>query len=61
MAAKEITFSPEKAFEPVLYIASKLRKLTFHDVLKVRCFADKLHLSAYGHLATWPAAMTTRP
>lgn len=52
MASKEITFSPEKALESVLYIASKLRKPTIHEVLKVRYFADKLHLAEYGYLAS---------
>ncbi len=52
MAAKEITFSPEKALESVLYIASKLNRPTIHEVLKVRYFADKLHLAKYGYLAS---------
>ena len=52
MATKEITFSPEKALESVLYIASKLQKPTIHEVLKVRYFADKLHLADYGYLAS---------
>lgn len=52
MATKEITFSPEKALESVLYIATKLRSPTIHEVLKVRYFADKLHLAQYGYLAS---------
>ena len=52
MAAHEITFSPEKALESVLYIAAKVAKPTIHEVLKVRYFADKLHLSKYGWLAS---------
>lgn len=52
MANKEITFSPEKALESVLYIARKLRNPTIHEVLKVRYFADKLHLAEYGYMAS---------
>lgn len=52
MAPKEITFSPEKALESVLYTASKLKKPTIHEVLKLRYFADKLHLADYGYLAS---------
>ncbi|EQD66934.1 hypothetical protein B1B_06098 [mine drainage metagenome] len=49
---KEITFSPQKALESILYIAAKLDKPTIHEVLKVRYFADKLHLAEYGFLAS---------
>jgi uncharacterized phage-associated protein len=52
VAAKEITFSPDKALESVLYIASKLGKPTVHEVLKIRYFADKLHLADYGFMAS---------
>ena len=51
MAAKEITFSPDKALESVLYIASKLAQPTVHEVLKIRYFADKLHLADFGFMA----------
>ncbi len=52
MSAKEITFSADKALESVLYIASKLEKPTVHEVLKIRYFADKLHLADYGFMAS---------
>lgn len=52
MAVNEITFSPENALEAILYIASKLNRPTIHEVLKVRYFADKLHLAEYGWLAS---------
>jgi uncharacterized phage-associated protein len=52
LAAKEITFSPDKALESVLYIASKLTQPTVHEVLKIRYFADKLHLANFGFMAS---------
>lgn len=52
MTANEITFSPEKAVESVLYIASKVVTPTIHEVLKIRYFADKLHLAKYGWMAS---------
>ena len=52
MAVREITFSPEKALESVLYIAARLGEPTIHEVLKIRYFADKLHLAEYGFLAS---------
>jgi uncharacterized phage-associated protein len=52
MAANEITFSPEKALEAILHIAAKLNIPTIHEVLKVRYFADKLHLQQFGWMAS---------
>lgn len=52
MPVREISFSPEKALEYTLYIASRLQNPTVHEVLKVRYFADKLHLAAYGFVAS---------
>ena len=52
MAIREITFPPEKALESMLYIASKLERPTIHEALKIRYFADKLHLAEYGFLAS---------
>ncbi len=52
MAVSEITFSPEKALEAILYIAAKLKEPTIHEVLKVRYFADKLHLAKFGWMAS---------
>jgi uncharacterized phage-associated protein len=52
MAASEITFSPERALESLLYIAARLARPTIHEVLKIRYFADKLHLAEYGWLGS---------
>lgn len=52
MAATEVTFSPERALEAVLYVASCLAKPAIHEVLKLVYFADKLHLAEYGWLAS---------
>jgi len=52
MAVAPIRFDPERALELVLYVASHLRYPTLHSVSKVLYFADKLHLSRYGSLAT---------
>jgi uncharacterized phage-associated protein len=52
MAATEITFSPQRALEAILYIAARLQDPTIHEVLKLRYFADKVHLSRYGWLAS---------
>ena len=52
MAAEEITFSPDKALESVLYIASKLAQPTVHEVFKIRYIADKLHLADFGFMAS---------
>jgi uncharacterized phage-associated protein len=52
MPTQEITFSAEKALESMLYIASKLAQPTVHEVLKIRYFADKLHLADFGFMAS---------
>jgi hypothetical protein len=52
MANKEITFSPKKALESILYIAARVNIPTIHEVLKIRYFADKLHLAKYGFMAS---------
>lgn len=52
MAKTEITFFPERALEAILYLAARLEQPTIHEVLKLRYFADKLHLSRYGWLAS---------
>lgn len=49
---REITFSPERALESVLYLAERLPSSTIHEVLKLRYFADKMHLAEYGFLAS---------
>jgi uncharacterized phage-associated protein len=63
MAIREISFAPEKALEYTLFIASKLRTPTVHEVLKLRYFADKLYLSAYGFVGSGDeyVAMTFGP
>jgi uncharacterized phage-associated protein len=52
MPVREKSFSPEKALESTLYIASRLQNPTIHEILKLRYFADKLHLAAYGFVAS---------
>jgi hypothetical protein len=52
MAAIEITFSPERTVESLLYIATHLANPSVHEALKISYFADKLHLSRYGWLAS---------
>jgi uncharacterized phage-associated protein len=51
-ATREIRFDPRRAVEAVLYLAARLDRPTIHEVLKLRYFADKLHLSRYGWLAS---------
>lgn len=50
--ARPRTFDAVQAVEAILYIASKLRAPTLHEVLKICYFADKKHLSEYGSTAT---------
>ncbi len=52
MAATEVTFSPERSLEAVLLVAGRLAKPAIHEVLKLLYFADKIHLSRYGWLAS---------
>ena len=47
-----IAFSPERAVEAVLFIAKRLETPEMHGVLKLRYFADQLHLSKYGFMAS---------
>ena len=49
---REVTFSPRKSIEAILYVAGRLDKPTIHEVLKLIYFADKLHLERYGFLAS---------
>jgi len=49
---REVTFSPRKSVEAILFIANRLDGPTIHEVLKLLYFADKLHLERYGFLAT---------
>jgi hypothetical protein len=60
---KEIKFSPEKAVEYLLFLSTKLASPTIHEVLKIRYFADKLHLARYGFMASGDTyvAMTYGP
>lgn len=48
---RQITFKPLKAVEASIYVASKLKNPTVHEVLKLLYFADKCHLREYGFLA----------
>ena len=52
MALREIKFSPDRSVEAIIYVASKLANPTIHEVLKLRYFADKLHLAKFGFLAS---------
>jgi len=52
MSVREYGFSPEKALESVLFIASRLQNPGIHEVLKLRYFADKIHFSEHGFLAS---------
>ena len=53
MALREITFFPEAALQSILYILQSLGgKATVHQILKVRYFADKLHLAEFGWIAS---------
>jgi len=52
MAATEVTFSPERSLEAVLLLATRLAKPSIHEVLKLLYFADKIHLSRYGWMAS---------
>ena len=52
MSLREIKFSPVQGVETILYLASRLADPTIHEILKLRYFADKLHLSSYGYLAS---------
>jgi uncharacterized phage-associated protein len=46
------SFSPSRAVEILLYISSRLKKPTIHEVLKIQYFADKLHFSRYGFMSS---------
>lgn len=50
MAVRDRSFAPEQAVEAVLYLAERLAQPTLHEVLKLRYFADKIHLANYGFL-----------
>lgn len=52
MAVQKLDVAPQKALEAILYIVSKLEKPDLHEVLKIRYFADKLHLAKYGFQAS---------
>lgn len=49
---RQASFSPERAVEALIYLARRLQAPTLHEVLKLRYFADKLHLSRYGFFAS---------
>lgn len=48
----EKQFNNQAAVESVLFLASRLKSPTIHEVLKLRYFADKLHMERYGFLAS---------
>ncbi|MCV4291005.1 Panacea domain-containing protein [Pseudomonas capsici] len=43
-------FSPDVAVDVMLYVSTRLKNPTIHEVLKIQYFADKLHLSRYGFM-----------
>lgn len=43
-------FSPKMAIDVMLYVSSRLKNPTIHEVLKIQYFADKLHFSRYGFM-----------
>lgn len=49
---REVTFSPRRAIESLLFLAQRLEQPTIHEVLKLRYFADKIHLSKFGFMAS---------
>lgn len=49
---RELTFFPGRSIEAMLYIAQRLKAPTIHEVLKLRYFADKLHFSQFGFMAS---------
>lgn len=46
------TFSPKRAVEVLIFIAKHLKNPTIHEVLKIQYFADKLHFSKFGFMAS---------
>jgi uncharacterized phage-associated protein len=52
MTIRNQSFSPEHGLESLLYIVERLADSTIHEVLKLRYFSDKLHLSRYGSLGS---------
>ena len=53
MPVEPLSQSPARVVESLLYLVHKLGKpTTIHEVLKLRYFADKVHLSRYGSLAS---------
>jgi uncharacterized phage-associated protein len=52
MAIRNLSFSPEHGLEAILYIVERLKFPTVHEVLKIRYFSDKLHLSRFGSIGS---------
>lgn len=48
MSIRNQAFSAERGLETLLFIVERLDNPTIHEVLKIRYFADKLHLSYFG-------------
>jgi len=49
---RERSFAPKSAIEAVLFLANRLKQPTIHEVLKLRYFADKLHMAKYGFVGS---------
>lgn len=52
MTIRNQSFSPVHGLESLLYIVEHLENPTIHEVLKIRYFSDKLHLSRFGGLGS---------
>jgi uncharacterized phage-associated protein len=52
MTIQHQSFSLQHGLEALLYVIEKLQNPTIHEVLKIRYFADKIHLGRYGALAS---------
>ncbi|MFC5437126.1 Panacea domain-containing protein [Rhodanobacter umsongensis] len=49
---RENSFDPRSAVESILFLARRVNNPTLHEILKLRYFADKLHMSRYGFVAS---------
>lgn len=52
MSLRDISFSPERGLEAILYIAKQLQSPTVYEILKVRYLSDRLHLSRFGSIGS---------
>lgn len=52
MSLRDLSFSPEHGLEAILYIAARLNAPTIHEILKIRYFSDRFHLSRFGSIGS---------